>query len=159
MYGVVWERQKEQFMYCGERHIWRGETGRSGLRGETWLLTRAKLGVHWSVAAARVQVWVHGSAAALICVDVHSSWNHIRQRGKSCTGLMVSLTVWNPRENGSCVSSCQHSGSGPVDRVMGEPGLQSWAWEICPSSALWYHGLKRDAAHWLWQMGELSRMS
>ena len=37
------------------------------------LLTMAKLGVRWSVAAARFHVWVHGPAAALICVDVHSS--------------------------------------------------------------------------------------
>ena len=113
-------------MYCGEKaHLKRGN---SEERAD--LVANQGNGDVWDLAAASVHVWVHGPAPSLICVDVHSSWNHLRQREKVYTGLMLSLTVWNPGENGSCTSSWQNRRAGPLDRGVGESGLEMWAWRI-----------------------------
>lgn len=94
MNAVVWERETECFISCGQRHIWRGESSEEKVEvdchpGPWWCLG-------WGCC-----LWGQCLGSCLCCSYDPFGW---RPRGQCCTKLAPPLTSNNTRENWSCHS-------------------------------------------------------
>lgn len=105
MYGGIWEgkRVRERFMSYTEIWIWKGE-GIDEQADVGGLLATHWHGIFRFWVGAKGHVWIHGSATAMVCIDVNGPCYHQVPWGCLGSGLPPvstyepkgTIVIWMP---------------------------------------------------------------